>query len=140
MLILHHKVVQIISQVVCTSCTTVAVKNSKEADLRPLDIQVCLALWLENVEDDGDAILVVLTNDALVCVGCVRFYHTALFLRCFGWLMILQDDKLGVQNGWILSEEQGLHLDELDVWICRLVLGSWRQPVDLALLAILSIW
>jgi len=45
LLILDHKIVQIIPKVISTSSSTVAIKNSKEADLRPLNIELGLGFW-----------------------------------------------------------------------------------------------
>jgi len=65
--------VKVVTEVVRTGCATVAVEYTEEADLRPLDVEVLLALRLQDVEDDGDTIFVVVSDYALVCVGCVRF-------------------------------------------------------------------
>ena len=46
-----------------------AVEHAEETDLRPFNLQVLLALWLEDVEDDGDSVLIVVPNDALISVG-----------------------------------------------------------------------
>ena len=45
LLILDHKIVQIIPKVISTSSSTVAIKNSKEADLRPLNVELGLGFW-----------------------------------------------------------------------------------------------
>jgi len=47
------------------------IEDAEETYLRPLDLQVLLALGLENVEDDGDPIFIVVSDDTLVCIGCV---------------------------------------------------------------------
>ena len=104
-LVLDDKVVKIVTQVVCTGCTAVSIEDTKEAYLWPFCSDVCLALRLEDVQDDGNAILIVVSNDALIGIGCVGFDHAALFLRGLRWLVILQKERLRIQNGRILSEE-----------------------------------
>lgn len=47
--ILNHKVMQVISEVVSACWASMSIKHSEEADLRPLNIDVGLVLWLENV-------------------------------------------------------------------------------------------
>lgn len=49
LLVLDNEIVQIVAQVVSAGRTSVAVKHPEEADLRPLDIQVLLVLWFQNV-------------------------------------------------------------------------------------------
>ena len=50
--VLDYEVVQIVSEVVSTSSTSVSIENPEKADLRPLYVQMGLAFWLEYVEDD----------------------------------------------------------------------------------------
>lgn len=42
LLILHHKVMQVVSEIICASRPSVTVKDSKETNLGPLYIKVCL--------------------------------------------------------------------------------------------------
>lgn len=48
-----------------------------------------LKLWLDNVENDGNAIFVVIADHTLVRVCCVGDHHAILFARKFGWIIIL---------------------------------------------------
>lgn len=50
--VLHDEVVEVVTQVVGTGSSSVAIKDTEEADLRPLNVKVLLALGLEDVEDD----------------------------------------------------------------------------------------
>ena len=118
-LVLDDKVVKIVTQVVCAGCTSVSIEDTKEAYLWPFCSDVSLALGLEDVQNNGDAILIVVSDDALIGISCVRFDHAALFLRGLRWLVILQKERLGIQNGRILSEEKRLDFDKLDVAILR---------------------
>ena len=47
--ILHDKVMKIVSEVVGAGSSTVAVEHAKEANLGPLNVQVLLALGLQDV-------------------------------------------------------------------------------------------
>jgi hypothetical protein len=49
MLILHYKVVQVVSQIVGACRSSVAIEHAKETDLRPLYVDVRLAFRFEDV-------------------------------------------------------------------------------------------
>ena len=67
-----------------------SVKYTKEADLRPFNIKVSFVFGLQDVEDYAYSILVVISDDSLVCIGSVRLDDAAFLLACFGWLVIFQ--------------------------------------------------
>ncbi len=68
--LLDHKLVQIVSQKISAGGPSVPVEDPEERALRP--VLFLSRVRLENVEDDGDPVLVVVPNDAFVRVGCVR--------------------------------------------------------------------
>lgn len=103
--VLHDKIVQVVSQVVCTCCPTMAIKDAKETDLGPIHTQILLAFWLEDVEDDRDSVLIVVPNYALISVRSVRFYNATLLLRSLRRLVIFQKEGLWVQYRWVLAEK-----------------------------------
>ena len=78
--VLHDEIVQVVSQVIGTGGASMAVENAEKADLGPLDVEVLLALWLEDVEDDGDTVFIVVSDDSLVCIGRIAFNNAAFFL------------------------------------------------------------
>ena len=89
--------------------------NCKERTPRP--IVNLLELRLYDIEYDGDSVLVVVSDDALVSVRSVGLDHAALLLRRLRRLVVLQEERLRVQHRRVLSKEQRLHLHELDVGI-----------------------
>ena len=115
--ILHDEVVKIVAKVVSTGSPTVPIEDAEEADLGPLNLQVLLALWLQDVQDDRDSVLIVVSDDALVSICGVRFYDSTFFLGGLSRLVILKKECLWVQDGWILTEKECLDLDELDVGV-----------------------
>ncbi len=130
--ILDDKVMKVVSEVVCTCSTSMAIEDTKEAYLGPLRCYVGFALGLENVEDYGDPVLIIVPNNALVRIGSVRLDHATLFLRCLRRLVIFQEKCFRVQNGRVLSEEQCLDLDELDIAILRVLAGEARGVAGVA--------
>ena len=52
LLILHNKVMQVISEVISTCRATMAIKDSEETDLWPFDVEIRLVLRFEDVEND----------------------------------------------------------------------------------------
>ena len=131
--VLNNEVVQVVAQVVGTGRTAVAIKDTEEADLGPLDVKVLLALWLENVQNDRDSVLIVVSNDTLVSIGSVGLNHSTFLLRRFGRFVIFEEQCLGVEHGRILSKEQGLNLHELNVTVLRV---RARQTGGLAALLV----
>ena len=123
-IVLDDEVVEVVAEVVGTGRAAVAVENAEEANLGPLDVEVLLAFGLEDIEDDGDAVLVVVADDTLVRVRRVRLDQAALLLGGLRRLVILQEKRLRVQHGRVLAEEKRLYLHELDVCILR---GRARQ-------------
>lgn len=121
LLILHNEVMQVISQVVCAGRAAMAVEDSKEADLWPFDVEVYLVLGLQDVQNDGHAVLIVVANDTLVRVCSIRLDDAALLLTCLGRLVILQLDSLGIQRRRVLTEEERLHFDELNICVTLLL-------------------
>ena len=71
---------KIVSQIVSTSCSSVSVKYSEEANLRPLDIEMSLTFWFENIENDGNSVFVVFSNDTLIRICSIRFNQATLLL------------------------------------------------------------
>lgn len=56
------------------------IKNTEEADLRPLYASWhLLILRFENIENNGDTVLIILSYDSLVGVGSVRFNVATFF-------------------------------------------------------------
>ena len=125
---------KVVSQVVCTSCTTMAIEDSKEANLWPLGGQVLFWLGLENVQNDGDSVFVVVSDDTLIGVGSIWFDHATLLLGGLCGLMVFQKECFWVQCGWILSKKQSLDFHELNVGILvRALTQSWRPLIVILL-------
>jgi len=51
-IVLNYKIVQVVAKVVGACCSTMAVKHSEEANLRPFNVEMGLALGLQNVQND----------------------------------------------------------------------------------------
>ena len=58
---------------------------SKERAPRPfIDL---LELWLDNVENYGNSILIIVPDDALMSVSCIRGDHSILLAGKLGWVI-----------------------------------------------------
>ena len=57
-----------------------SIKDSEEANLRPLNIEMSLTFWFENIENDGNPVLVVFSNDTLIRISSIRFNQATLLL------------------------------------------------------------
>lgn len=67
------------------------IEHSEKADLRPLNGQILFALGFEDIEDDGDTIFIVVTDNTLVGISCIALDDATLLLGGFGWLVIFQE-------------------------------------------------
>ena len=73
---------QLVSQEVSTGRATMAIVDGEEGAARP--VFHLLELGPDDVEDDGDAVFVIVTNDALVGVRCIRGDNTVLLTGKLG--------------------------------------------------------
>jgi len=63
--------VEIIPKIVCASRTTMSIKYAKEADLRPFNIKVSFIFGFQDIKDYANSVLVVISDNSLVCIGSV---------------------------------------------------------------------
>jgi hypothetical protein len=75
----NNKLVQVIPQEVRTCVAPVAVKNSKELNFGPP--LTLLVRWFLNIENNGNAVFIVLSDDALVRIRPVRLDYPVFFDR-----------------------------------------------------------
>ena len=48
-----------------------SIKYAKEADLRPFDIKVSFVFGFQDIKNYANSVLVVISDDSLVCIGSV---------------------------------------------------------------------
>ncbi len=73
------------------------IKNTKEANLRPLSILWNLfRLRLQNVQDYGNSVFVVFSYNTLIRIGSIGFNMATFLLTSFGRLVILNEDRLRI--------------------------------------------
>lgn len=106
------------------------VEDSEEANLWPFDVQMRLILRFQDIENDADPILVVISDNPLVGVGSIRFNNTALLLAGFSGFVILKLDGSWVKLYRVVSEKESLYLHELDVGIFGLVTGERSRDLE----------
>jgi hypothetical protein len=79
---LDDKLVQIISQEVCTCSSSMTVKHAKEGTFGPL---LSLSrVRFQNIENDTNSVLIIGSNDSLVGVGSISSHYSILLVRTFG--------------------------------------------------------
>ena len=47
------------------------IKHSKKAYLRPFALEIVLILRFHDVKDYADSVLIVVSDDTLVCIRCI---------------------------------------------------------------------
>lgn len=102
--IFDDELMQVVSEEVGTGVSTVAVENSEETALRPL-LYVLLVRRLHDVEHDTDSVLVVVSDDALVRVGCVAHYEAILTNRALGGLPTRQVESSRIGRSTVPQKE-----------------------------------
>ena len=49
-------------------------------------------LWLHDVKDDADAVLVVIADEALISIGCVCTHYPVALIAAFCGLVVRDND------------------------------------------------
>ena len=79
-LVLHDEIMKVVAKIVSTGSAAVAVKHAEETYLGPLDGEVLLAFRFQDVEDNRYAVLIIVSNNSLICISCVALYNATLLL------------------------------------------------------------
>lgn len=90
---LNNQLMQLVPQIVSTSSPPVPVVHPKKA--APWPIGGLFELGLNDVQYNGDPILVVVADNALVRVCCIGSNHSIAFRGEFGWLVGLYELDYG---------------------------------------------
>mmetsp|Transcript_19643 Transcript_19643/g.30295 ORF Transcript_19643/g.30295 Transcript_19643/m.30295 type:complete len:201 (-) Transcript_19643:1586-2188(-) len=88
-LVTHYELVELVSQEISASGASVAIVDCEEGAPGPL--LHLLELRLNDVEDNGDSVFVVVTNDTLVSISCIATNHPVLLASELGWVVGLNE-------------------------------------------------
>ena len=88
---------EIVSQKVSTGVSSVPIKHSEEAALRPVG-HVFFGGWLHDVEDYAHSVFIIVSDDALVSIGGIPHDVTIFANTALSGLPARQIESLGV--GW----------------------------------------
>ena len=84
---------QIISQKIGAKRPTMSIIDSKETTPWPfLRINISSGLWWKQIGYDRNPILIVVSDETLVCVGGIGSDNACAFIGGFGWLVSWNDD------------------------------------------------
>ena len=75
----NYQLMQLVPEVVSAGGPSVAVIDPKEGAAGP--VGGFFEFRLDNVQDDRYSVFIVISNDSLMCVGCVRG-HYSVSLTC----------------------------------------------------------
>ena len=116
----YNHLVQLVSEEIGALSTPVTVVNGEKGTPRP-EVKL-LELWLNDIQNNRDSVLIVVSNHTLVSVGCVRGHHPVLFARKFSWVIgFFEFLNLGVLHGYVLVPLAYSHLHASVLHNCRLV-------------------
>ena len=76
---------QVISQEVGAGISTVAIEYTKETALRPV-FDILFGWRLHDIQYNTDSVLIVVSDDALVCVCSIAHYDPVFPNAAFCWL------------------------------------------------------
>jgi hypothetical protein len=71
--IFYHKLMEVVSEKISASGSSMTIIDPKETALGP--IFILSLLGLQDVQDNGDPILVIVPHEPLVSVCCIRSDH-----------------------------------------------------------------
>ena len=81
----NNELMKLVSKVVSTGCSTMAIIHSEEWASRPL--VHLFELWLDDVEDDADSVLIIISHNSLMSVSWIAAHHSVLFASKLGWMV-----------------------------------------------------
>ena len=96
-IISDNKLMQIVSQKISTHISPVTIIHCEERAFRPWG-EMRFVRRTSHVQNDGDSILVVVPNDALVGVGSVSSHNSISFKRAFWGFKVRQLQLLRVRH------------------------------------------
>ena len=82
--ILNDELMQIVSQKVRTSISSMAIKYSEEAAFGPIS-NILLCWWLHNIEDNTDPILIIVSDNSLIGIGSIAHDVSIFADTALGW-------------------------------------------------------
>lgn len=88
-----YVVMQIVSEIFCTAWTAVSIVD-REKGTRGPDLDMVLTLWLDDVQNNRHSVFIIISNDALVCVGSIACYESHALACNFRWV------EAGQLIGW----------------------------------------
>jgi hypothetical protein len=86
---LDYQLMQLVPEVVSTGGTPVAVIDPEEGAAGP--VGGLLEFRLDDIQNDRYSILIVISNDSLMCVRCVRGHYTVSLTCKLGRLVGLNE-------------------------------------------------
>lgn len=84
-LVFNYELMQVVSEEVSTSVTSMTIENTKEAAFGPV-YNIFFGGWLHDIQNYTDSILVVISNDSLISVSCISHNVTIFAYTTFRWL------------------------------------------------------
>ena len=79
---------EVVSKEISANMSSMAIIDAKEGAFWPLTTSELLRLWFHYIQDNGNSVFVVISNDALVCVCTVRCNDTIAFGRVLCSLIV----------------------------------------------------
>ena len=98
--LLDYEVMQVVPQELSTCVASMAIVDAEEGTLRP--VFVLSVFGLHDVQDDADAILIVVPHQSLIGVGCISpNYSVALHAALSGFVVRDDDSSARLQRQFL---------------------------------------
>ena len=119
--IFYNELMEIVTQKIGARIAAMSIKYSKETTLRPI-FNIFFRRWLHNIKHNANSIFIVVSNNALIRIGCVAHNETILPYTAFCRLPTWQVESAWIR-WWTVSEKKFLNVK----WLVILILT--RRPI-----------
>jgi len=89
-ILFDHKVVQLVPQELSALLATMPVVYAKEAAFWP--VFIFSVVWLCDIKDDGDPILIIVPDQTLICDGRISPNNAIALDGTLRWLLVWDDN------------------------------------------------
>ena len=81
-LVFNNELMQVVSEEVSTSITSMTIEDPKETTFGPID-NILFGGWLHDIQNYTDPIFVVISNNSLISISCISHNMTIFAYTAF---------------------------------------------------------
>jgi hypothetical protein len=81
----HNKLMKLVSEIICTSGSSMAIIYGKERASWPFFN--LLKFWFDYIQNNRNSIFIIISNNSLMGIGRITTYNSVLFTGKLGWMI-----------------------------------------------------